>query len=324
MYNKQGFIDGQRIRASHLNHMEEGILDASNGYISIEQTSESTEDGGENVIKATRADGTSDSIVIRNGSKGSAGPKGDKGDPGDASLPKPIPYEYMPEGYPRSEFRSETVLEEQKITLADAGYGQYAANLPAFNIEHGKNYSVVYDGKTYVCAGIDIQTVMPDDPFAGYALGNLTIVGMDDSTPGSNNDAPFIVLCMPNDSQYTLVTFDTETVGDHTFAIYWEGEEVTQIAAKFLPNMYEPAVFYESGYALYWDSNFAKGVTAAEIRGLGYTQIMVAHGEHSWVNAVGVNDNGGTDVTVVTMGQDTSGNPLRNEYYPVDYPAPGN
>lgn len=82
MYNKQGFIDGQRIRASHLNHMEEGILDASNGYISIEQTSESTEDGGENVIKATRADGTFDSIVIRNGSKGSAGPKGDKGDTG--------------------------------------------------------------------------------------------------------------------------------------------------------------------------------------------------------------------------------------------------
>ena len=86
MYNKQGFIDGQRIHASHLNYMEEGILDASNGYISIEQTSESTEDGGENVITATRADGTSDSIVIRNGSKGSAGPKGDPGDPGVAGV----------------------------------------------------------------------------------------------------------------------------------------------------------------------------------------------------------------------------------------------
>lgn len=90
MYEKQNFVDGQKLRAYQLNHMEEGIAEASNGFVALEQTATSEADGGENIITATRADGSTNTIVIRNGRTGDTGPtgpKGDKGDPG-ATGPK--------------------------------------------------------------------------------------------------------------------------------------------------------------------------------------------------------------------------------------------
>lgn len=48
------------------------------GIASVEQTTTSTEDGGENIITVTDTDGKASTFVVKNGSKGS---KGDKGDP---------------------------------------------------------------------------------------------------------------------------------------------------------------------------------------------------------------------------------------------------
>lgn len=86
MYEKQNFVDGQKLRAYQLNHMEEGIEKASNGFVSLEQTVESEEDGGENIITATRADGSTETIVIRNGRGGGKGEPGENGAPASPIL----------------------------------------------------------------------------------------------------------------------------------------------------------------------------------------------------------------------------------------------
>lgn len=50
------------------------------GIASVEQTTTSTEDGGENIITATLKSGEKSTFTIKNGSKGKQGDKGDKGD----------------------------------------------------------------------------------------------------------------------------------------------------------------------------------------------------------------------------------------------------
>lgn len=47
------------------------------GIASVEQTTTSTKDGGENVVTVTLSDGTASTFTVRNGSKGSTGDKGD-------------------------------------------------------------------------------------------------------------------------------------------------------------------------------------------------------------------------------------------------------
>lgn len=88
-YEKQYFRDGEILMAEQLNHIEEGIVsleeagggtgDPGVGIESIEQTTTSTEDGGQNIITATLTDGSTSEFVVRNGSKGSDGEKGDTG-----------------------------------------------------------------------------------------------------------------------------------------------------------------------------------------------------------------------------------------------------
>lgn len=65
---------------------------SSSGVISIEQTTASTEDGGENIITVTMADGNIKEIIIYNGSKGSDGEDGNDGTDGKTA------YEYAKDG----------------------------------------------------------------------------------------------------------------------------------------------------------------------------------------------------------------------------------
>lgn len=56
------------------------------GIQSVEQTTTSTEDGGTNVVTATKTDGTTSTFYVRNGSQGSTGPAGSDGQDGVSPL----------------------------------------------------------------------------------------------------------------------------------------------------------------------------------------------------------------------------------------------
>lgn len=44
---------------------------------------------------------------------------------GGGSIPKPLTYDYMPEGYPSKSVGTVTLMEEQEVTFSDMGGGAY-------------------------------------------------------------------------------------------------------------------------------------------------------------------------------------------------------
>lgn len=84
-YEKQNFVDGQVLKAEHLNHIEAGIeaVEESVGEIvdivSVEQTTTSDESGGTNIITVTLSDGNTGEFEVKNGKDGVDGGPGDDG-----------------------------------------------------------------------------------------------------------------------------------------------------------------------------------------------------------------------------------------------------
>lgn len=183
---------------------------------------------------------------------------------GGGSLPKPIPYEYMPEGYPRSEFGTVPALEEQTISGFVENYGLYEAPITFNEIEVGRTYTVVFDGASYECVG----SAFDGDRY----IGNRGFV--DGATESASE--PFVILYAPDGTNLILCATSEES---HTIAIYTTGEIIEPVAYKFMPDGYpkyeQPVVFEkadivfievdpESGIYLNEEELTAKHLTVGE------------------------------------------------------------
>ena len=85
---------------------------------------------------------------------------------GGGSVPKPLTYDYMPDGYPYKE--QETILDGT-FEFADGG-GVYMHQIAdeGFTIVDGKSYTIIWDVETYQCVATD---------YSGLPiLGNLAVV----------------------------------------------------------------------------------------------------------------------------------------------------
>ena len=141
---------------------------------------------------------------------------------GGSSVPKPLTYDYMPEGYPKQSVGTVTVMEEQELAFT-LNEGVYAAALTnAFEIVEGQTYTVRWDGTEYECAG--------EPAFDGTAsiLGNLSIAGLGDDT-----GEPFLYMYDNTATSGSFATFDTSA--SHTISVKTTAETVTPIAEEFLP-----------------------------------------------------------------------------------------
>ena len=141
---------------------------------------------------------------------------------GGSSVPKPLTYDYMPEGYPSKSVQTTTLLEEQELAFALMGdAGQYAASLTeAFEIVEGQTYTVSWDGTEYECVCSVLDSML--------AFGNLSIAGAGDDT-----GEPFTYGY--NTKQATGVFGTTDTAASHTISVKRTGEIVTPMAEEFLP-----------------------------------------------------------------------------------------
>lgn len=217
-------------------------------------------------------------------------------------IAEPINYKFMPDGYPQVE--TDVVLSAENVTFAlNENTGAYASGNPiSGNLVVGEKYTVVWDGVEYkdLVAFVD-----------GYGFATVGAADEDSFT----EEMPFMVVTVPGG----CVPVTNSTAATHSITI--THEKITPIAEKFLP--YKQVVFYAQYGNLYWDSEHSKGVTAAEIRGLGYAQIVVVD-EDQWFFATQVNDDGGEYITVITVWADPNFNPAMGRYYPVDYPASAN
>ena len=138
---------------------------------------------------------------------------------GGGSVPKPLTYDYMPEGYPTKTMGTVTLMEEQGVEFSDDhGSAEYYGNLAApFTIVEGQTYTVNWDGTAYVCVCV-ISHSRP-------VLGNLSVVGAGDDT-----GEPFFF----DATGGMFITLDTSA--SHTISVKTTEEIVTPMAVEFLPS----------------------------------------------------------------------------------------
>lgn len=141
---------------------------------------------------------------------------------GGGSVPKPLTYDYMPEGYPKKATGTVTVMAEQEVGFTDGG-GTYVANLPdGFKVTAGQIYNVNWDGAIYECVGSAV-----DDTLS--AIGNASLAG-----ESSNTGEPFL---------YTIATgagamgqfYTLDTAASHTISVKTTEEVIIPMAEEFLP-----------------------------------------------------------------------------------------
>ena len=149
---------------------------------------------------------------------------------GGSSVPKPLTFDYMPEGYPTKSVQTTMLMEEQQVAFTLSGRIYMAPITNAFEIVEGQTYTVSWDGTVYKCvcgaAG------------ARLYLGNPAFIGA-----GDNTGEPFIYAY---DKKTSAGVFETaETSAIHTISVTRVEETVTPMAEQFLPtNTKNTTVFY--------------------------------------------------------------------------------
>ena len=141
---------------------------------------------------------------------------------GGGSVPKPLTYDYMPEGYPTKTMGTVTVMDEQGVGFSDDhGSTEYYGNLAGpFEISEGQTYTVNWDGTAYVCVCV-ISHSRP-------VLGNLSVVGAGDDT-----GEPFFF----DATGGMFITLNTSET--HTISVTTVEEVITPMAEEFIPNIVE-------------------------------------------------------------------------------------
>lgn len=135
---------------------------------------------------------------------------------GGGSVPKPLTYDYMPEGYPTKAMGTVTLMEEQEVEFASEEGAYVAQPNEAPEIVEGQTYTVNWDGADYECVcSVYFSTIL--------ALGNKSIYGAGDDT-----GEPFLYI--------SIGTFATlETSVSHTISVKTTAETATPMAEEFLP-----------------------------------------------------------------------------------------
>ena len=137
---------------------------------------------------------------------------------GVLSIPKPITYDYMPEGYPSKSVGTVTLMEEQEVTFAATGKGIYRATAPVkIDISDGQTYTVVWDGVEYSCVGHVAA--------GGSYIGNPVAFGAE------STGEPFVYA---NLNPSIWVSYDTATT--HTIKVMRQQVTYTPIDVNFIPN----------------------------------------------------------------------------------------
>ena len=146
------------------------------------------------------------------------------GSSGGGSIPRPLTYDYMPEGYPSKGVEAVTLMEEQEVAFSDVGGLMEAVSPVALAIKQGDKLTVVWDEVSYdavakrFAAGPDIVYLV---------FGNLGLAGLEGAT-----DHPFLYIDRGN-GDYQWYTSDTSP--SHTIKVICKKETYKMIDENFLP-----------------------------------------------------------------------------------------
>ena len=135
----------------------------------------------------------------------------------NVDIPKPLTYDYMPEGYPKKVIGAVTLMEEREVAFTTYESFFAAISPVKFDILDEQTYTVVWDGVEYSCVGHAMTEV-------GNYIGNPEAVG------GESTGEPFLYAPEQN---YLWVSYDTST--SHTIKVTTMGTVYKTIDKKFLP-----------------------------------------------------------------------------------------
>ena len=141
------------------------------------------------------------------------------------TVPKPLTYDYMPEGYPSKGIEYVTLMEEQEVAFSDMG-GHMTANSPvALDIKPGDKLTVVWDGVSY-----DVVVKTPEGmPSGALAFGNIGLIGLEDT-----EDYPFVCTIFSSVAKWTAA----DTATSHTIKVMRRQETYTPMSKQFMPSDY--------------------------------------------------------------------------------------
>ena len=147
---------------------------------------------------------------------------GNTGSQSGGSIPKPLTYDYMPDGYPSKAIGTITLMEEQELAFSFSSANSIYGGIPkpGFKLVEGQTYAVNWDGTEYECVCVAINSIP--------CIGNLSNMNMGDDT-----GEPFIYTYDKNQATGIFATLDTSA--SHTVSVKTTGEIVTPIAEEFLP-----------------------------------------------------------------------------------------
>lgn len=139
---------------------------------------------------------------------------------GGGAVPKPLTYDYMPEGYPSKSVDTVTLMEEQEVTFAGSDGFMSAILSVGSDLAEGDKLTVIWDGASYDTVVTMIRGQYP-------AFGNLGMIGI-----GETTDDPFIYLDQGNGNPM-WGTADTAT--SHTIKVTTIGTVYQTIDVNMLP-----------------------------------------------------------------------------------------
>ena len=138
-----------------------------------------------------------------------------------SNTPKPLTYDYMPEGYPSKSVQTTTLMEEQALEFTLDSTKYFGSPTNPFEISKGQTYTVNWDGTEYEC----VCFASTDNV---YRFGNMSILG-----EGGDTGEPFLYTYKISNQSGYFYTLDTSA--SHTISVKTTEEIVTPMAEEFLP-----------------------------------------------------------------------------------------
>lgn len=171
-------------------------------------------------------------------------------------VPKPLTYDYMPEGYPSKDIEYATLMEEQEVAFSENEGLMGAISPVALDIKLGDKLTVVWDGVNYDVVVKERVTSGPGGNRVEKMFGNLALINR-----GESEDYPFAYYGAPapvNASDW--ITADTAT--SHTIKVMRQQETYTPMDVNYIPKNFNVVFIAETG-----DIPTSCNVTYDELRG---------------------------------------------------------
>ena len=138
---------------------------------------------------------------------------------GELKVPKPLTYDYMPEGYPSKTMETTTLMEEQRLSF-EYRENLYIATFPvSIDLVEGQTYVVTFDGIIYKCLC--------------KLNRNVEYIGSDQNEYGGLvGDEPF---CVSNGLVAARYDDYLGQYTEHTIGITTVIETITPMSEEFMP-----------------------------------------------------------------------------------------